>query len=69
MWLQLTKSYSVIQFFWNCMEIGPGKSFRNPVGGVAKRLADLSVKNKKTVIQDVGGFLHLASKVENPNDL
>ena len=53
-------------FSWNCMESGPGKSSCNPIGGVAKRIADLSVKNKKTVIEDAEDFYTWARKEKTP---
>lgn len=53
-------------FSWDCMESGPGKSSCNPIGGVAKRIADLSVKNKKTVIEDAEDFYTWARKEKTP---
>ena len=53
-------------FSWNCMESGPGKSSCNPIEGVAKRIADLSVKNKKTVIEDGEDFYTWARKEKTP---
>ena len=47
---------------WNYMKSGHGKGHCDPIGGVAKRMADLSVKNKKTVIQDAEDFYTCARK-------
>lgn len=38
------------------MESGQGKGLWDQIGGVVKRMPDLSVKNKKTVIQDADDF-------------
>ena len=47
---------------WNYMESGHGKGPCDPIGGVAKRMSDLSVKNKKAVIQDAEDFYTWARK-------
>ena len=42
------------------MESGHGKGPCDPVGGTAKRKADLAVKNDKVVIQNTHHFFALA---------
>ena len=47
---------------WNYMEAGHGKGPCDPIGGTAKRKADLAVKNDKAVIQDVMDFFTWAKE-------
>ena len=49
---------------WNYMESGHGKGPCDPIGGTAKRQADLAVKNEKAVIQDATDFFTWAKKLE-----
>ena len=49
---------------WNYMEAGHGKGPCDPIGGIAKRRADLAVKNDKAVIQDAKDFHTWAKKSE-----
>ena len=47
---------------WNYMEAGHGKGPCDPIGGTAKRKADLAVKNDKAVIQDAMDFFTWAKE-------
>jgi len=49
---------------WNYMEAGHGKGPCDPIGGTAKRKADLAVKNDKAVIQDATDFYTWAKGTE-----
>ena len=44
------------------MEAGHGKGPCDPIGGVAKRNADMAVKQQKAVIQDANDFFAWAKK-------
>ena len=47
------------------MEAGHGKGPCDPIGGVAKRNADMAVKQQKAVIQDANDFFAWAKSVDS----
>ena len=61
--------YFNVPYSWNYMEAGPGKGPCDPIGGTAKRKADLTVKNEKAVIQDAIDFYSWAKKTEEESSI
>ena len=56
--------YFKVSASWNYMEAGHGKGPCDPIGGTAKRKADLAVKNEKAIIQDAKDFYQWAKTTE-----
>ena len=57
--------YFNVSASWNYMEAGHGKGPCDPIGGTAKRKADLAVKNEKAIIQDAQDFFKWAKTTED----
>ena len=56
--------YFKVPASWNYMEAGHGKGPCDPIGGTAKRKADLAVKNEKAFIYDAKDFYQWAKTTE-----
>ena len=55
------KKYFGLEATWNYSEVGHGKGPCDPIGGTAKRQADMAVRNGKVIIQDAADFYSWAS--------
>ena len=58
------EEYFNIPASWNYMEARNGKGPCDPIGGVAKRNADIAVKQQEEVIQDANSFFAWAKNVD-----
>ena len=61
--------YFKVPASWNYMEAGHGKGPCHPIGGTAKRKADLAVKNEKAIIQDAKDFYQWAKTTEDASSI
>ena len=55
------KEYFGLEATWNYSEVGHGKGPCDPIGGTAKRQADMAVRHGKVIIQDAADFYSWAS--------
>ena len=59
------KEYFGLKATWNYSEVGHGKGPCDPIGGTAKRQADMAVRHGKVIIQDAADFYSWASSEQD----
>ena len=63
------QEYFIVLASWSYMKSGHGKGSCDPIGGTAKRKADIAVKNDKVVIRDAHDFFAWVKKTEEPSPI